>query len=77
MDKRTKIVATIGPSSWDPQVLRRMINAGMNVARVNGAFADVNELERVGKLIRSLTSDIALMLDIKGHEVRLNKFQDP
>jgi len=71
---KTKIVCTIGPSSWSKTVLKRMINAGMTVARVNGAYADIEELQRVAVLIRSISSDVALMLDIKGNNVRLNKF---
>lgn len=74
--KKTKIVATIGPSTWDPEVMKSIIDTGLNVARVNGAFADIEELGRVAKLIRSFSTDVALMLDIKGHEIRLNKF-DP
>jgi len=72
--KRTKIVCTIGPASWDRNILEKMVENGMNVARINGAFADIPELERVAKLIRSVSKSVALMLDIKGHEVRLNKF---
>lgn len=71
---KTKIVCTIGPASWDKKVLTKMHASGMDVARINGAFADVEELKRVENLIRSISKDIALMLDIKGHEVRLNKF---
>ena len=74
-NKRTKIVCTIGPSSWDTTVLGQMFVNGMNVARINGAFADIEELKRVASLIRSVSPDIGLMLDIKGHEVRFNKFQ--
>ncbi len=72
--KKTKIVCTIGPASWNEEVLSKMIEAGMNVARINGAFADVPELERVEKIVRGISQDVALMLDIKGTEVRLNKF---
>jgi len=72
--KKTKIVCTIGPSSWEPSTLKKMYENGMNIARINGAFADVNELKRVADLIRNVSDDIALMLDIKGHELRLNKF---
>ncbi|MFQ5493494.1 MAG: pyruvate kinase [Candidatus Dojkabacteria bacterium] len=74
--KRTKIVSTIGPASWPPAVLKKMIKNGTTVARVNGAFADVPELDRVAKLIRAISDDVALMLDIKGHELRLNKFPE-
>lgn len=75
--KRTKIVCTIGPASWDPKVLKQMVNSGMNVARINGAFADVKELKRVADLVRGVSDDVALMLDIKGNDVRLNKFAAP
>ena len=75
--RKTKIVCTIGPASWDKDVIRGMIEEGMNVARVNGAFADTDELDMVKKLIRNVSDDVALMLDVKGPEVRLNKFPEP
>jgi pyruvate kinase len=74
---KTKIVCTIGPSSWDPSIVEEMVNSGMNVARVNGAFADTDELDKVLKLVRNISDDVALMLDVKGPEVRLNKFLEP
>ncbi|MEO6729286.1 MAG: pyruvate kinase [Candidatus Dojkabacteria bacterium] len=74
--KKTKIVCTIGPSSWDPKVMKAMIDAGMNVARVNGAFADVAELDKVTKLVRDVSNDVGLMMDVKGPEVRMNKFTE-
>ncbi len=75
--KKTKIVCTIGPSSWDPEVMRKMIEAGMNSARVNGAFADTNELDKVTKLVRDVSDEVSLMMDVKGPEVRMNKFHEP
>lgn len=75
--KKTKIVCTIGPSSWDLKIIQGLIDKGMNVARINGAFADIEELKRVGDAIKELSPNVALMLDIKGHEVRLNKFDEP
>jgi len=77
MMKKTKIICTIGPSSWDPEIIRKMINLGMNCARVNGAFADANELDKVTKLVRDVSDKVSLMMDIKGPEVRLNKFSNP
>jgi pyruvate kinase len=74
--KKTKIVCTIGPASWDKEVLKQMIDNGMNVARLNGAFIDIPEMTRVANLIRELSPDVSLMLDIKGHELRLNKFEE-
>jgi len=74
--KKTKIVCTIGPSSWDPVVMKKMIDAGMNCARVNGAFADEAELDKVTKLVRDVSPDVSLMMDVKGPEVRMNKFSE-
>lgn len=75
--RKTKIVCTIGPSSWDPQVMKKMIDAGMNIARVNGAFADTAELDKVTKLVRDISPNVGLMMDVKGPEVRMNKFSAP
>ncbi|MEI7604419.1 MAG: pyruvate kinase [bacterium] len=72
---KTKIVCTIGPSSWIPEVMKQLIENGMTVARVNGAFASVDEMKKIASVVRSLSNEIALMIDIKGHEVRLNKFE--
>lgn len=74
--RKTKIVCTIGPSSWDPNVMRRMIESGMNCARVNGAFADEAELDKVTKLVRDVSDKVSLMMDVKGPEVRMNKFAE-
>ncbi len=76
-NKNTKIICTIGPASWDQEVMRKMIENGMNVARVNGAFADPDELDKVRNLVRNVSEDVGLMVDIKGPEVRLNKFPNP
>jgi pyruvate kinase len=57
--------------------MKGMIDAGMNFARVNGAFADTAELDKVTKLVRDVSSDVKLMMDVKGPEVRMNKFPEP
>ena len=73
---RTKIVCTIGPATWNPNVMKDIINNGMNCARVNGAFADKDELNKVTKLVRDVSREVALMVDVKGPEIRLNKFTE-
>ncbi len=75
--KKTKIVCTIGPSTWDQEIIKQIIDAGMNCARTNGAFADPNELDRVRTIVRNVSNDVNLMVDVKGPEVRLNKFSEP
>src|SRR5690606_17599956 len=49
---------------------------GMNCARVNGAFADEAEIDKVTKLVRDISNEVALMMDVKGPEVRMNKFAE-
>ncbi len=72
-----KIICTIGPATWDPDVVRQLIDLGMTAARVNGAFADPDELDKVKRLVRMFSKDVSLMVDVKGPEIRLNKFKEP
>jgi len=67
---KTKIIATIGPSSWDKSVLTEMIDNGLSIARVNSSFADDEEIASVGKQIREISPRVALMLDTQGSKVR-------
>jgi len=76
MKKKTKIVATIGPASWDKKILERMIMNGMNVARINASFADKAELKRVSNRIRKLSNKVAVMMDTKGHKIRVSDFKN-
>lgn len=70
----TKIVCTIGPASWDEPILREMIDAGMQIARINASFADAAELEEVSTRIRGISPRVAIMLDTKGHKIRVDGF---
>ncbi len=70
-NSKTKIIATIGPSSWDGSILTEMYSSGMNVARINASFADFEELEKVSKLLRSISPRIGVMLDTQGHKIRV------
>ncbi len=72
---KTKIVATIGPSSWNEDVLTEMISNGLDVARINASFADFDELNRVSSLIRKLTPRVAIMIDTQGHKIRVTGFE--
>lgn len=68
---KTKIIATIGPSSWDAPVLKEMYSAGMDIARINASFADFAELERVSNTLRTTSPRIGIMLDTQGHKIRV------
>lgn len=71
---KTKIVCTIGPSSDSPEMLRKMIQAGMNVARLNFAHGELDEhAERIREAAKELNQYVAVLLDIKGPEIRIGK----
>jgi len=73
--KRTKIVATIGPASDNPETIRALIEAGANVFRLNFSHSDPEAaratVERICKARESMRRPIAIMADIKGPAVRM------
>lgn len=71
---KTKIIATIGPASWDKAILESMINNGMDIARINASFADADELIRVSQQIKEISPKIAIMIDTEGHKIRVTGF---
>lgn len=68
--KKTKIVCTISDFRSDPDFLRQLFFAGMNVVRINTAHADEQGIRKIVKNVREVSSHIAIMLDTKGPEVR-------
>ncbi|MBP5204188.1 pyruvate kinase [bacterium] len=74
---KTKIIATIGPSCWEDSVISQMIEAGMDLARINASFADEAELERVSTQIRRLSPRVGIILDTKGNKIRVTGFEKP
>jgi pyruvate kinase len=72
---RTKIVATIGPSSNDPDKIRKMLQAGMNVARVNFSHGNHESHKATVALLRQVASHegkaLAIMGDLQGPKLRL------
>ena len=80
MEKRTKIVATIGPSSSSEEILMKMINEGVNVFRINFSHATYDEADSHIDLIRSLNKEldtnVAIMADLQGPKIRIGQMQD-
>lgn len=78
--RKTKIICTLGPASSTPDIIRQMIEAGMNVARFNfshGTHASHLELFRtLNKVRNEMGAPIATVLDTKGPEIRLKTFRD-
>ncbi len=74
MTIKTKIVATIGPSSNNKPTLEKLISAGLNVARLNFSHGSYEEHGKVIKLIRSLSKvinrPIGILLDLQGPKIR-------
>ena len=72
--KKTKIVCSIGPASCDVDVMKMMVNNGMNVARINFSHATLEEKEKVVstvKKVREITGKhIGILYDTKGPEFR-------
>lgn len=74
--RRTKIVCTIGPSCEDRQTIRRMIQAGMDVARLNFSHGDYSWFEKVVTLIREeskrMNKPVAILQDLQGIKIRIS-----
>ena len=72
--RKTKIICTLGPASESEEVIRELMLAGMNVARLNFSHGTYEEqrgkLERVKKVREELGLPVALLLDTKGPEIR-------
>ncbi|MBP1733205.1 MAG: pyruvate kinase [Deltaproteobacteria bacterium] len=75
---KTKIVCTIGPASESPEVMKHLIEAGMNVARLNfshGEFATHKKvIDNLRSASASLGKRIAIMADLSGPKMRIGKF---
>ncbi|MBN2801768.1 MAG: pyruvate kinase, partial [Deltaproteobacteria bacterium] len=77
--KRTKIIATIGPSCNDAKTLKAMILEGMNVARFNMSHGDHESHEKNLQIIRTLSKEmdrpVAVLADLQGPKIRIGKLK--
>ena len=78
--KKTKIVATLGPSSSKPKILEKMILEGVNVFRINFSHADYDLVKKKIKIIRSidkkLNTSSSILGDLQGPKIRLGKIEE-
>ncbi|HTS84977.1 MAG TPA: pyruvate kinase [Usitatibacter sp.] len=78
--RRTKIVATLGPASSSPEILERMIQAGVDVVRLNfshGTAEDhVKRAELVRETCRKVGRAVGIMCDLQGPKIRVGRFKD-
>ena len=79
--RKTKMICTLGPATGNPDTLREMIKAGMNVARLNFSHGDHEGHKKLADMVKSVRSELgtptALLLDTKGPEIRLGVFDSP
>ncbi|MEA2212509.1 MAG: pyruvate kinase [Solirubrobacteraceae bacterium] len=80
MSRRTKIVATIGPASRDPETLTRMVEAGLDVARLNFSHGSrelhAENAERVRAAAQRAGRQVAILQDLPGPKLRIGALQD-
>ncbi len=80
MLRKTKIVATLGPSSSDPATLARMIEAGVDVVRMNFSHGTASEhaarVASVKSIARNLGRTVGILVDLQGPKIRIGKFKD-
>lgn len=77
--RKTKIICTLGPAVDDQKKLEELIKAGMNVARLNFSHGDYEEqghrIELFKKAREAMGAPVAMLLDTKGPEIRIGKFE--
>ncbi|MBI5333452.1 MAG: pyruvate kinase [Burkholderiales bacterium] len=80
MPRATKIVATLGPASSSPEVLERMIRAGVDVVRLNFSHGKAQDHIDRALLVREVAAragrEVAIMADLQGPKIRVGKFAD-
>ena len=78
--RKTKIVATIGPASSSPEVLKKMIAVGLNVARLNFSHGKADDHRAMVKTLRSLSEEtgqvIGILQDLSGPKIRMGDIKD-
>ncbi len=78
--RRTKIICTLGPATDSPDVLKNMMKAGMNVARLNFSHGTHEEHQKRIEMVKAIRDEIGLpvgiMLDTKGPEIRTKTYKN-
>ena len=76
---RVKIVCTIGPASNDAEILARMIDAGMNVARINMSHGDhefhARNIHTIREIAQARNRPVAILVDLQGPKLRVGRMQ--
>jgi pyruvate kinase len=80
LTKRTKIVVTIGPASRSPDVIKKMVEAGMNVARLNFSHGSYDDHAQTIAMLRQVSQElnipITLLQDLQGPKIRVGQLSE-
>lgn len=80
MPRHTKIVATLGPSSTDPQILERMVHAGIDVVRMNFSHGRTEDHIARAEAVREASAragrPVGILADLQGPKIRVGRFAD-
>ena len=78
--RKTKIICTLGPAVDSDEMVEKLINAGMNCARLNFSHGTHEEhlvrIERIRRVAKKLNKEIPILLDTKGPEIRIRLFEN-
>lgn len=78
MTRRTKIVATLGPATDNPQILKKMLAAGVAVVRLNFSHGKAEDHRRRAQMVRSAAAelgiDVGILADLQGPKIRVESF---
>ncbi len=79
-ERRTKIIATVGPASWDPSVLEQLIEAGADVFRLNFSHAtperQAQSIEAIRAAAEQVGREVAVLGDLPGPKLRIGSLRD-
>src|SRR5690625_369400 len=78
--RKTKIVCTIGPASESVEILKDLMESGMDVARLNFSHGDFAEhgarIKNIKQAAKEVNKSVAILLDTKGPEIRTGSFKN-
>ncbi len=80
MKRRTKIVATLGPATDSPDAIEKLVNAGVNVVRMNFSHGSPEDHARRTELVRQQARAqgrfVAILADLQGPKIRIARFSE-
>src|SRR5262245_50703764 len=80
MVRRTKILATLGPATDKPSVMKKILSAGVDVVRLNYSHGTADDqakrVELVRKVAAELGKDVGILADLQGPKIRIESFKE-